>query len=632
MKRFLRSIPGKTLLFLLCALSITAAAGSVITAALFYDYGLYFKTEQNLADIYIAKQMQSRADYFLNCALNGDNSDINDNFCWRLTDNDTKKETLSSSAEKYADSFTRSYEFTEDQKRYFDEGKAKYTLEISLKEDLPVRDDISLGVKAIRFCYRARYAVLYIAPAAGLLAILLFVALMSVSGRRPGDDGLHMGPLNRLPFDIMLLPNLVYLILGIEFFGSGMGIEIFGSGINYGGLIVLGVFTLIELVVFLGTCMSAAARLKEGTLFSNTVFWRCIQLIWKILCFFGRQISKFARAMGGFLRDLPLVWKTILLLLGVGLSELFALYIGVYSYPNLATLWFFSRLIVFPAILYVAVLMRRLQKSGERLAKGDLGCLTDTKGMFLDFKKYGENLNGIAGAISAAVDERMKSERMKTELITNVSHDIKTPLTSIINYSELISKEKTENEKIIEYSQVLSRQSDKLKRLIEDLVEASKAQTGSLEIINAPCDAATFVTQAAGEYQERLDAAGLSLVVRVPDEKLTVMADGRRLMRIFDNLMNNIEKYALDGTRVYLTLEKVGRFALFSFKNTSREPLDMTEEELMERFTRGDESRHTDGNGLGLSIAKSIAELMGGSLRIEIDGDLLKALLSFPVV
>lgn len=220
----------------------------------------------------------------------------------------------------------------------------------------------------------------------------------------------------------------------------------------------------------------------------------------------------------------------------------------------------------------------------------------------------------------------------KTELITNVSHDIKTPLTSIINYATLIGEEPCDNPKITEYSEVLVRQSEKLKRLIEDLVEASKASTGNLEVFLAPCDAAVFITQASGEYEEKLQKSELSLVTKQPEKDLRIMADGRRMWRIFDNLMNNICKYAQSGTRVYLTLEEQNGNAVISFKNTSREPLDMSEEELMERFTRGDSSRNTEGNGLGLSIAKSMAELQGGSLKLSIDGDLFKAILTFPLI
>ena len=234
--------------------------------------------------------------------------------------------------------------------------------------------------------------------------------------------------------------------------------------------------------------------------------------------------------------------------------------------------------------------------------------------------------------MSIAVDERMKSERMKTELITNVSHDIKTPLTSIINYASLIGKEECENEKIKEYSEVLVRQSDKLKRLIEDLVEASKASTGNLDVFLTPCDASVFLEQAAGEYEEKMKEAELTLITKKSDKKIMIMADGRRMWRIFDNLMNNICKYAQPGTRVYMTLEESDGHAVISFKNTSREELDMSEEELMERFTRGDASRNTEGNGLGLSIARSMAELQNGTLHLSIDGDLFKTVLTFPIV
>jgi signal transduction histidine kinase len=234
--------------------------------------------------------------------------------------------------------------------------------------------------------------------------------------------------------------------------------------------------------------------------------------------------------------------------------------------------------------------------------------------------------------MSIAVEDRLKSERMKTELITNVSHDIKTPITSIINYASLINDEKTENPKISEYTQVLIRQSEKLKRLVEDLVEVSKATTNNLDVLLAPCNANVFIQQASGEYEEKMKASELTMVTSVPDKEINIMADGRRMWRVFDNLMNNICKYAQPGTRVYLSLEEKEKCAEITFKNTSREALNMTEDELMERFTRGDSSRNTEGNGLGLAIAKSLAELQGGKMNVIIDGDLFKAVLRFPVI
>ena len=231
-----------------------------------------------------------------------------------------------------------------------------------------------------------------------------------------------------------------------------------------------------------------------------------------------------------------------------------------------------------------------------------------------------------------AVEERLKSERMKTELITNVSHDLKTPLTSIINYASLIGEQKCENQTIMEYSKVLVRQSERLKRLIEDLVEASKASTGNLEVNLTDCEASVFVTQASGEYEEKLKNNDLTLVVDLPEKELHILSDGRRMWRIFDNLMNNICKYSQKGTRVYLSLQQIGEDAVFIFKNTSSAQLNMSEEELMERFTRGDSSRNTEGNGLGLSIAKSMAKIQNGELKLMIDGDLFKAILSFPLV
>ena len=393
------------------------------------------------------------------------------------------------------------------------------------------------------------------------------------------------------------------------------------------------------LAILQGVLMSFALRVKLGGWWKNTIVyqllllaWKFLQVLWKwvkmaIRWFFG-LLGRMFRGIGRFLGDIPLIWKGFLAVFGICLIE-FISFVVLYDHGERLIFWFVEHLILVPAVLYALIQMRKLQKGARALAEGDLSYKVDTSRMVLDFKKHGEDLNSLAVASAKAADAKLKSERFKTELITNVSHDIKTPLTSIINYSDLIGKEEPGSEKIAEYADVLKRQSEKLKRLLEDLIEASKASTGNLDVHLTPCDAAVLVTQAEGEYQEKLDAAGLTLVAKKPEDPLYILADGRRLWRVFDNLMNNVCKYSQPGTRVYLTLEKQGSDAVFTFRNTSREELNVTPEELMERYVRGDSSRSTEGSGLGLSIARSFTELQNGKMELDIDGDLFKVILRF---
>ena len=295
-------------------------------------------------------------------------------------------------------------------------------------------------------------------------------------------------------------------------------------------------------------------------------------------------------------------------------------------------LFLIETVILVQCTLFAIVALRKLEKGGQKIAQGNLDYHIDTNYMFCNFKKFGENLNSINLGMSKAVDEKIKSERFKTELITNVSHDIKTPLTSIINYVDLIKKESPENENIAEYVNILSRQSSRLKKLIEDLVEASKAATGNLPVNPAPCEVGILLSQMAGEYQEKLQSLGLELVMNQPKDPIKIMADGRHLWRIFDNLMNNICKYAQASTRVYLSLQKIENTAVITFRNISKYPLNISSEELMERFVRGDSSRNTEGSGLGLSIVKSLTELQNGELELTVDGDLFKVILMFDII
>ena len=274
--------------------------------------------------------------------------------------------------------------------------------------------------------------------------------------------------------------------------------------------------------------------------------------------------------------------------------------------------------------------MRELQQGGQQLAAGNLDYKVPLDNLRWDFKAHGEHLNSMRTAIQAAVEDQMKSERMKTELITNVSHDIKTPLTSIVNYVDLLKKQEMPTDEAKEYLEVLDRQAGKLKKLTEDLVEAAKASTGNMTVNFQRTDVNVLLTQSSGEYQEKLQSKNLQLLLTPAQDNPAISADGRLLWRVFENLLSNIYKYALPGTRVYLTCQATETQVTITFRNISANPLNISADELMERFVRGDDSRHTEGSGLGLSIAKSLTQLQNGTFDLAIDGDLFKAILTFP--
>lgn len=481
---------------------------------------------------------------------------------------------------------------------------------------------------------------------AGCIAVyaLCLVYLLAASGHKAPEGDVKPGWGTKFPFDLVFLIGFAAAaaLVGmfLEFFWY-VDWAMFERDPQQFWNVMYAAYGVGAacLAILQGVLMSFALRVKLGGWWKNTLVWRILVLAWRLIkwaaswCWrglkaLGRGIRRVLATVGRFLRDIPLVWKGLLVIGGICAIEFFA-FLVLYDHGELLIFWFIEHLILVPVLLFALIQMRKLQKGAHALAEGDLSYKVDTSRMVLDFKKHGEDLNSLAVASAKAADAKLKSERFKTELITNVSHDIKTPLTSIINYSDLIGKEEPGSEKIAEYADVLKRQSEKLKRLLEDLIEASKASTGNLDVHLTPCDAVVLVTQAEGEYQEKLDAAGLTLVAKKPEDPLYILADGRRLWRVFDNLMNNVCKYSQPGTRVYLTLEKQGSEAVFTFRNTSREELNVTPEELMERFVRGDSSRSTEGSGLGLSIARSFTELQNGKMELDIDGDLFKVILRF---
>lgn len=484
-----------------------------------------------------------------------------------------------------------------------------------LQEPLTVRDSFYwMYVFYTILQSTSRYA-LFIGTAALLLFLFLLVYLARASCRT-AEGELRPGWQEHIPFDLYLL---AVVLIG----GCVIGVSIDAMESLYWSefpIIALLLCTGLGLcaVPLLGTWMTLCGRVKLKTWWRHTIIFYVLRFLWKAF----RAVF---RVTVRFLRGVPLIWKTIVA------SAVFC-FLLVIAYENRSG----AAMLLFAAIAslascFAALQFRALEKGGKVLAAGDFQTKLDTRRLFGSFRKHAENLNSLGEGLSAAVERQLRSERMKTELITNVSHDIKTPLTSIINYADLLQREHTPEQEA-EYLEVLKRQSFRLKKLTEDIVEASKAASGSITVNRAACSMNELIQQVTGEFADRLRDASLTVVTDLPEKSLCCYLDGGLMWRMLDNLLTNIVKYAQSGTRVYITLEQQSQNALLTFKNVSREALNIPAEELMERFVRGDTSRNTEGNGLGLSITRSLCELQGGVMTLRIDGDLFKVALCFPLM
>ncbi len=451
-----------------------------------------------------------------------------------------------------------------------------------------------------------------VAAVSVLIFSLSFAFTLSASGHRKDSDTVVLSLFDRVPFDLVfavsaLLAAVLFYPLGdavsaINNFRYESDTSLLVAQICF--FLIIFVFALLAVII----CTTAAVRVKCRTILSCNV------------------ITYAARGLIRAVMAIPVVWRT--LLASVAVAAL-SLYLVARSYMNSVPI--ILLLILWAAVTvllsYNAYCLYRLRAAGKRIASGDLSFRIDTKGLHGDYLRHAEDLNNIGVGMETAVEERMKSERFRTELITNVSHDIKTPLTSIINYVDLLRSPGLDAETVKSYLDVLDRQSQTLRRLTEDLIEASKASSGTLPVELSPVGLGVLISQAAGEYEEKLASSGLTLVTRAPSEPIYVMADGRHTARIIDNLMSNVCKYSMPGTRVYMDVKLEGDLAGISVSNISREPLSVAADELTERFVRGDASRHTEGSGLGLSIASSLAEIQGGSLTVRTDADLFRVTL-----
>ena len=476
--------------------------------------------------------------------------------------------------------------------------------------------------------YNNRYLPMLMLVLGALALAVCLTFLCTTAGKKPGSEKIKAAALNCLPLDLYLAANAALVWLLTRGYISVVKTQFSRESAPaiMSSIVVTGFFGCVLVIGFI-FALAAQTRMGAG------IWWRRSALynLFKLLRLAGKTLAKLCGVAAKSLRRtwerildfLPHTWQWLLWCFALAGIVIVAALLQIWW------VWVLAAILVLASVYYMLHAYNQLLSGVKHMAEGELDASVDTQQLMGGFREFGEHLNALADVAVVAAQKQMRSERMRAELITNVSHDIKTPLTSIINYVDLL-KNTDDAQEEREYLEVLSRQSGRMKKLINDLIELSKATTGNMPVDFSRGDATEYLQQALGEFADKLDAVPLMPIFDAPDHPVPIVCDGRLTWRVLSNLLSNAVKYALPGTRLYADVTESDGQVRISLKNISRQQLNVSSEELMERFVRGDTARNTEGSGLGLNIAKSLMELQKGQLELTVDGDLFKATLVFP--
>ncbi len=438
----------------------------------------------------------------------------------------------------------------------------------------------------------------------GIILIFGVISVIAGIGRSEKNNKINLNWYDKVPLEIVTILYFLGILLNVAIVAD----------LSYSGILYSIIICIIDFILFyifsIITLETIVKRIKTKTLLKSTLIYFICHEIKKT--YTNRKVT--TKVILLFLAFSIILFTLVALAMD---SAFFVLILIGYLF---AVLWF---------LIQAAIKFNKVREAVKSIYEGNTNIRlneTEMKGVLKELTIY---INDIAGGLSNAINQSLKSERLKTELITNVSHDIKTPLTSIINYVDLLKKEKMPNEKCTEYLMILENKSQRLKKLTEDLIEASKASSGNIKLNIERINVNELVKQISGEFEDRFKAKGLEEILTLPEEEIFINADGRYMYRVLENIYSNAAKYALENTRVYMDIIPKQKTVVIQMKNVSKEKLNISVDELMQRFVRGEASRNTEGSGLGLSIANSLTELQGGKFHIYLDGDLFKVTIGF---
>ena len=462
-------------------------------------------------------------------------------------------------------------------------------------------------------------------PICTALTVLILLYLIVSIGHKKGTKGIATSDFDKIPLEIIgfigiCIIGLVFILLAQEVDTTEFE------------LIISLLFTVYFTIFIVGIIIfdTIIKRIKSRT------FWKTT-LVGKIVIILLKPIHKFEKFMEEVRGTSKYFSNAITKFIVFVCIEVFLAFI-VFILFNSSDPFIFLLLEFILVAFFIQRMVKsivnydKIEKKLKEMYEGDNQTQLDKNQFLPVFNQSITYLNDISNGLENAIQDRMKSERLKTELITNVSHDIKTPLTSIINYVDLIKQENIQNEKVKEYIEILDNKSQRLKKLIEDLVEASKVSTGNVKLNLEKINIVELINQAVGEFEDKFESKGLDIVINSNENEIFIFADSRYMYRIIDNLFSNISKYALQNSRVYIDIQKIEDKVYIKMKNISKDKLNIPAEELMQRFVRGDKSRTTEGSGLGISIAQNLTEIQNGKFNLIIDGDLFKTELEFNII